>query len=66
LTSSKRWLFVSKSKIPPKGIIALAQIAQAIGDDIELFRFHDDFIITKKMNYTASVYSLSKVALSKT
>jgi hypothetical protein len=32
--------FASKSKIPPQFGIALAEILQATGDDIELFCFH--------------------------
>ena len=40
LTSVRRRDFTSKSKIPPKGLLALEQIREGIGDGIELFGFH--------------------------
>ena len=39
-TSVNRLLLVSKSKIPPKGVVAFAQIDKPISDNIDLFSFH--------------------------
>ena len=41
VTSARRSCLPSKSKIPPKFAGARAQVLQIVGDEIELFGFHD-------------------------